>query len=280
MNRLRITALALGALLGCQSATISTGAARSAADTRAAGPGRIDEELAVRTLATDTYLVVHEPFVAANVLVVKMPDGTVVICSSPFETEASRALVAWIKSTLKPTRIVAINTHFHFDGTAGNDAYRELGVETYASALTQRLLKDRGAAMQAETARQLEGVERDRMLAMKLAPAAHTFDEHAGLSMRFGDEEMRVVYPGPGHSPDNVVVLFPSRGVLFGGCMIKGSASAGFIGDADLEHWESAVEVARGLGARIVIPGHGLVGGAELFDLTASVVRNARAGKK
>jgi len=283
VNRPVVTVLAalLAASLGCQGATItSPGAAREAASPRAAGPGRIDEELAVRTLAPDTYLVVHEPFVAANVLVAKMPDGAVVICSSPFDTEASRALVGWIKSTLRPTRIVAVNTHFHFDGTAGNDAYRELGVETYASTLTQRLLREKGAAMQADTAKQLEGVERDRMLAMKLAPAAHTFDEREGLSMRFGDEEVRVLYPGPGHSPDNVVVLFPSRGVLFGGCMIKSSSSPGFLGDADLEHWEGAVDVARGLGARVVVPGHGPVGGAELFDLTASVVRSARAGKK
>jgi metallo-beta-lactamase class B len=275
-----VIAIAALVLLGCQSATITTSGAAREADAHHAGPGRIDEELALRTLAVDTYLVVHEPFVAANVLVAKMPDGTVVICSSPFETEASRALVTWIKGTLKPTRIVAINTHFHFDGTAGNDAYRELGVETYASGLTQRLLSEKGAAMQAETAKQLEGTERERMLRVKIAPAVHTFDERAGLALRFGDEEVRVVYPGPGHSPDNVVVFFPARGILFGGCMIKGSASVGFIGDADLEHWESAVDVARGLGARVVIPGHGPVGGPELFELTTSVVRNARAGKK
>jgi glyoxylase-like metal-dependent hydrolase (beta-lactamase superfamily II) len=57
------------------------------------------------------------------------------------------------------------------------------------------------------------------------------------------------------------------------------SASVGFIGDADLEHWESALEAIRGLGAKLVVPGHGPVGGAELLDLTAAVVRGARAGK-
>jgi hypothetical protein len=59
--------------------------------------------------------------------------------------------------------------------------------------------------------------------------------------------------------------------------MIKGSASVGYIGHADLEHWEAAVDNVRGHGARIVIPGHGPVGGAELLDLTTSVVRKARA---
>lgn len=247
---------------------------------RAAGPGRIDEELSVRLRAEGTYLVVHEPFVAANVLVVKMPDGTVVLCSSPFETEASRALVAWVKRTLSPTKIIAINTHFHFDGTAGNEAYREAGVEAHASALTQRLLREKRPAMQAATAAQFQGDLRERMLALKITPASRTFEEHAGLVLRFGDEEVRVVYPGAAHSPDNVVVLFPSRGVIFGGCMIKSSASVGFIGDADLDHWESAVETVRSLSAKIVVPGHGPVGGAELFDLTTSVVRAARTGKK
>lgn len=184
LERGRVAAAGLLAALAwvsCQGATLTTGgAAREENAARAAGPGRIDEELSVRLLALDTYLVVHEPFVAANVL----------------------------------------------------------------------------------------------------APAARTFDEHEGLVLRFGAEEVRVVYPGAAHSPDNVVVFFPSRGVLFGGCMIKGSASVGFIGDADLDHWESAVDSVRALGAKIVIPGHGPVGGAELFDLTTSVVRTARAGKK
>lgn len=270
----------VGSVSGCQGATVMTpGAARDAERPRAE-PGRIDEELSVRSLAIDTYLVVHEPFVSANVLVAKMPDGTVVICSSPVETEASRALVAWVKTTLKPPRIIAINTHFHPDGTGGNDAYREHGVETYASTLTQRLLEEKGVPMLAESAKSFEGTERERILATKIALASHTFDENVGLAFRFGDEDVRVVYPGAAHSPDNVLVFFPARGILFGGCMIKGSQSVGYIGDADLEHWEAAVEIARALGARVVIPGHGPVGGPELFDLTTSVVRKARASTK
>lgn len=275
-----LTLVALVALAGCQGATIMTSGARAAEESVPPGPGRIDEELAVRALALDTYLVVHEPFVAANVLVAKMPDGTVVICSSPFETEASRALVRWIKAKLSPTRIVAVNTHFHFDGTGGNEAYRELGVEIYASTHTLSLLKAKGAALQADTAQQFRAIERERMLAMKIAYADHSFDESAGLTWTFGGEEVRVLYPGPAHSADNVVVFFPARGVLFGGCMIKGSPSVGFVGDADLEHWEAAVDAVRELRPRVVVPGHGPVGGAELFDLTTSVVRRARAGQR
>lgn len=254
--------------------------ATPAATTASPASGRIDEELALKKLAPDTYLVVHEPFVSANVLVAKMPDGAVVIASSPMETHASRALVTWVKAAFSPTRIVAINTHFHFDGTGGNEAYREAGVTTYASGLTQRLLAEKGPSLQAESASHFEGVERERMLAMKIVPAEKTFDEREGLVLSFGGEDVRVVVTGPGHSPDNVVVFFPARGVLFGGCMIKGSRQIGFIGHADLDHWEAAVDVARGLGAKIVVPGHGAPGGPELFDLTVTVVRDAKAKGK
>jgi metallo-beta-lactamase class B len=97
--------------------------------------------------------------------------------------------------------------------------------------------------------------------------------------MRFGGELVRIVSPGAAHAPDNVVVLLPARGVVFGGCMIKASDAAGFLGHADLDHWEQAVETVRALGARVVIPGHGAVGGAELYDRTIRVVRRERAAR-
>src|ERR1700722_4606793 len=74
---------------------------------------RINDELVVTRIGPDAFLVPPEPFVAANVLVVRMPDGTVVFCSSPVETQATRALVAWVRGALAPSKMVAINTHFH-----------------------------------------------------------------------------------------------------------------------------------------------------------------------
>lgn len=276
MQRLLLGSLFVLGLAGCQ---VSMGRDPTSAD-RPADGSRIDAELSVRKIADDAFVVTHEPFYAANVLVVRMPDGAVVLCSSPYETQATRALVRWVRETLHPSRIVAINTHFHFDGTGGNEAYRELGVTTYASDHTQALVTEKNEALKAEWAKDFDDDRRRRVEAMKIVPAEHTFPERDGLVLQFGEEQVRVVYPGAGHSLDNVVVFFPSRGILFGGCMIKASRSVGFVGHADLEHWQASVEVARGLGAKIVVPGHGGVSGPDLFDLTTAVVREARATKK
>jgi metallo-beta-lactamase class B len=239
----------------------------------------ISEELVVRKIGGDAFVVTHEPFHSSNVLVVRMPDGTVVLCSSPFETQATRALVRWVRGALHPPRILAINTHFHLDGTGGNEAFRELGVETWGTSLTRVLLLEKGARVQAAAADDFEGTRRARILGTKLLPAEHTFPE-GPVTLTFGGEDVRVIYPGAAHSPDNLLVFFPSRRLLFGGCMVKAYRSVGFIGHADLEHWEEAVDVARATSPATVVPGHGGVGGPELFDLTVDVVRDALARKR
>src|ERR1044071_8980175 len=104
--------------------------------------------LSIREPAPDVFLAVHQSpdQSSANVLVVRTRDGSVVICSSPYDTTAARALVRYIRARFRAPRIVAINTHFHPDGTAGNEGYAAEGVDTYASDHTVALQAERGAA--------------------------------------------------------------------------------------------------------------------------------------
>jgi metallo-beta-lactamase class B len=273
-----LACLAVGCSVGCAGRGSAAPAPVDSAAPLSAVPerGRIDAELSFRRVARDAYVVVHEPFHASNVLVVRMADGTVVVSSSPFETEGARALVAWIEKTFQPKRIIAIDTHFHLDGTAGNDAYTEAGVEVHASDLTQSLLTERGARLRDDAAAGFtDPALRARIERVRIVPAAHTFRAADGKAFRFAGEEVRVLYPGPAHSPDNVVVHFPARRLLFGGCMIKNSESIGYTGDADLSRWEAAVHELEPLAPAVVIPGHGDPGGPELFDTTIGLVRDA-----
>jgi glyoxylase-like metal-dependent hydrolase (beta-lactamase superfamily II) len=241
---------------------------------------RIDDELSVRRVARDAYVVVLDAKPApANVLVVRMADGTVILCSSPYDTQATRTLLAWVRETFAPPQIIAVNTHFHPDGTGGNEAYVEAGVKTYASNLTQDLLAKRGAQVRDQTASGVDAAMRDRLERTRIVPAANTFDAREGLTLTLGGETVRVFFPGAAHSPDNVVVHFPVRELLFGGCMIKTGKSIGFTGDADLDHWEAAVVALGPMSARVVVPGHGDTGGPELLENTIEVVRAARAAK-
>src|SRR5262245_53971930 len=89
--------------------------------------------LTVRSIAPDAWVVTHEEAYDSNLLVVRLRDGTLLLCSSPLDSDTTRALLAWLRARFSPARLVAINTHWHMDGTAGNAAYREAGVATYAS---------------------------------------------------------------------------------------------------------------------------------------------------
>lgn len=84
---------------------------------------------------------------------------------------------------------------------------------------------------------------------------------------------------GAGHSPDNVVVWFPERRVLFGGCLVKNATtrSAGNLADADLGGWPRALErlEERYPEAALIVPGHGEPGGWELVENTRRVVAAA-----
>jgi glyoxylase-like metal-dependent hydrolase (beta-lactamase superfamily II) len=98
--------------------------------------------------------------------------------------------------------------------------------------------------------------------------ANHTFDEKIGKEFIFDNEKVQLIYPGPGHSPDNLVVYFPKRKVMYGTCMIRGGDSLGYLGDADVKSWASSVRKIKALDVNIIIPGHGLTGGPELIKKT------------
>jgi metallo-beta-lactamase class B len=295
------------ALTSCRTATPSNAAATSAAPTTApataapatAAPGtaaagepragkapplpdeaRINSELSLRRVARDAWVVTHEPFHASNVLVVRMADGTLILSSSPFDTEAAHALLNWLFAMLHPPRLIAINTHFHLDGTGGNEAYTEFGVETHASDKTQALIYERGVRRRNESAAAFsDPALRARVERTRVVAADHTFPAEAGLRLTIAGETVQVIHPGPAHSPDNVVVHFPARGLLFGGCMIKTGSSIGYTGDADIERWEAAVRALEPLAASVIVPGHGETGGPELLRNTIDVVRAARAAQ-
>jgi glyoxylase-like metal-dependent hydrolase (beta-lactamase superfamily II) len=112
---------------------------------------------------------------------------------------------------------------------------------------------------------------------MRIVPAARTFDARRGISFSFGGERVQVLHPGPAHSPDNVVVHFPARRLLFGGCMIKTGRSIGYTGAADLAAWEKSVKNLEPLRPALVVPGHGPPGGPALFQNTITVVRRTLA---
>ena len=239
----------------------------------------LSDELIVRDIAENVLLVTHSFPWAANSLAVLMPDSTVVLIDTPYTPDATALLLDWLDNRPGTERFTAIVTGYHVDNLGGAGELIRRGITVYGLDLTPRLLRERTAGtMQAmDSSLASPGMERYReaFRAMRFFPPTATFPASQGLILSFGGETVELYWPGPSHTEDNSVVYFPSRQILFGGCMVCNASAVrlGFTGDADLTEWPRSLEKVRARfpEATIVIPGHGAVGDLGLIGHTLSL---------
>jgi metallo-beta-lactamase class B len=199
---------------------------------------RIDiaDDLYLREVQNGAYVITQDTDFAANSLLVEMADSSLVLVDTPYTIDATRELLGWIVEQYGSRDLIEINTGFHDDNLAGNGYLISRGVPVYGADLTADLLKQHNSPN---------------------APPTNLYPIDEGLELTFGSEIVRVYYPGPTHTLDNVVVYFPDRRLLFGGCMVSGWGGIGNTGDADLEAWPVSLKSLEQFEADLVLPGHG-----------------------
>lgn len=163
----------------------------------------------------------------------------------------ARRLLDWADDSLGQPVEHVIVTHSHEDRAGGLAAIVERPIVVHGHVMTANRLKKSGYPGVVWT---------------------FEFEEQRLL----GGERVHLFYPGPGHAPDNSVVWFPRREVLFGGCLIKPESARGlgYIGDANMEAWPLAVRrvIERYRTAEVLIPGHGSPGGLGLLSHTMELL--------
>lgn len=182
-------------------------------------------------------------------------DKDVIIIDSPTNDKATGELLDFIDKEFSPVKKMAIPNHFHVDCTGGMNVMEARDVDLYAFQKTLELMEDQG-----------------------LAEKINAFDP--SFEIKLGDGEGRVItkYFGPAHTMDNTVSYILPDSILFGGCMMKSlNAGKGNIADADTLQWSNTVSRIKedSFGkAKLVVPGHGAVGGTELLDYTIQMFEN------
>ena len=223
---------------------------------------RIDiaADLTIKEIGNGAFVVTHSFPWPANSLLVEMANSDLVIVGSTYTPEAMSSLLDWADAHFGLRRIVAINTGYHVDNLGGNAALVKRGVPIYGATETADLLQRRGE----RTRKVVLGLITDKASSvyqahahMVLRPPTRMFALPEGLHLRFGSEEVVVFWPGPSQAPDKVVVYFPERRLLFGGCMILGGDKVGNVADADMSNWPDAVRALVRFPADVVVPGHG-----------------------
>ena len=223
---------------------------------------RIDiaADLTIKEIGNGAFVVTHSFPWPANSLLVEMANSDLVIVGSTYTPEAMSSLLDWADAHFGLRRIVAINTGYHVDNLGGNAALVKRGVPIYGSKETADLLQRQGE----RTRKIVLNLITDKASSvyqaharMVLIPPTRMFVLPEGLRLRFGNEQVVVFWPGPSQAPDKVVVYFPERRLLFGGCMILGGDKIGNVADADMSSWPDAVRALVRFPADVVVPGHG-----------------------
>ncbi|MBL4618783.1 MAG: subclass B1 metallo-beta-lactamase [Marinicaulis sp.] len=186
-------------------------------------------------------------------LVIKTDTGLILVDTAwgDDDTEILLEMISKETGELPATTVV---THAHQDKMGGMDALHEAGIETSAHAFTNEDAPKRG-----------------------LTPAKTIVLENSTQSTV--TDGVTLLYPGAGHTRDNIVVYYAPAKILFGGCLIRpgDSNNLGNTADGDVANWAGAVRkvAAQFPDAEIIIPSHGAAGGRELLDHTIALAEEA-----
>lgn len=189
-------------------------------------------------------------------------DEGVVVVDALGTPALGEALVRAIrKVTRKPIRRVII-THYHADHFYGLKALKAAGAEVWAHQAGREYLEGgQGRRRVEQRARDLfPWVEAD----MPLVPADRWLERDETFAL--GGVRFEIQYLGPAHSPEDVIVVVPSEGVIFSGDILF-AGRIPFVGQADSRLWLERIDRLLALKPRVMVTGHGKVSRDPVTDL-------------
>jgi metallo-beta-lactamase class B len=179
-------------------------------------------------------------------------DSGAILIDTPWDEDQTQQLVDKIKKDFKKEIILCIVTHSHDDRTAGLDILKKIGIKTYSSILTRNI--------------SLEKHEKT---------AEYYFLNDTTFTIN--NVSFQTFYPGEGHTKDNIVIWFPCKKVLFGGCLVKShdATDLGNIKEANIEQWPNSINNVINHYPKIkhVIPGHQKWGNKKLLSHTLKLLK-------
>jgi glyoxylase-like metal-dependent hydrolase (beta-lactamase superfamily II) len=206
----------------------------------------------------DRVWVARYEWAGANVTAIGSSRGLVVV-DTHGSTAAGRAVIDDVRRLGAGAVAAVVNTHWHWDHSFGNAAFREQDPEVpiHAHEDAARMLADKGEYMKARFA-ESEDPHRDEVAATDLVIPDQTFSSTRSLDL--GDRLVELVFPGRGHTDGDILVRVPDVDVVLGGDLIEESAKPWIGLDSFPLEWHASLDVMLSLVTpeTRVVPGHGV----------------------
>jgi glyoxylase-like metal-dependent hydrolase (beta-lactamase superfamily II) len=204
--------------------------------------------------------------------------------TTPAETRAFLEDLKLI--TNKPVRY-AVNSHYHYDHSDGNQVYREIGADVVAHEFVkyamenydilhrepymtsqvvngQRRIDTAKQALAGETDPQKRGALASQLAAaekhwvelqeIKVTPPNVTYKDTRTIDL--GGREVQLLFLGRGHTNGDTFVYLPQEKIVCSGDMLESVPA--YMGDAHFDEWIAALEKFKQLDFELTLPGHGV----------------------
>ncbi|MBC8165256.1 MAG: MBL fold metallo-hydrolase, partial [Bryobacteraceae bacterium] len=159
--------------------------------------------------------------------------------------------------TQKPIRF-AFDTHHHGDHAYGNQVWIENGATAVGHVGVAEEMKRHEPGRWDDTAK-----SRPDVAASRLTPPSLLFPKE--LYFDDGEHRVELLHLGVAHTRGDAFAWLPKERILFSGdACVNGAYN--FVGDGDVEKWVATLDGARKLGARVLCPGHGPRGAADVLE--------------
>jgi glyoxylase-like metal-dependent hydrolase (beta-lactamase superfamily II) len=183
--------------------------------------------------------------------------GACLVVDSRETAAAGRELAAAIR-TVTPHPWVLVNSHFHFDHTFGNSAFRPGAI--WGHRRCREELETGGERMRAGIAGRYRAAGLDgtaaEVEASPLDPPDELVDDVATLTV--GGRPVHLRHLGRGHTDNDLVVLVPDAALLLAGDLVEEGAPPQFSSAYPLD-WPGTLDALLELVTGPVVPGHGAV---------------------
>ncbi|MEJ7555255.1 MAG: MBL fold metallo-hydrolase [Aquificaceae bacterium] len=239
----------------------------------------ITPEMKLRRVQEDIYMVrgvdallsVENRGFMSNAFGVLTEEGWVVIdaLSTP---ELSKEFVDNLMRVRKAPIKYAIITHYHPDHWYGAKTYKELGAKIVAHKKLMDFYQSGEAQLALENAKQRFG---DLFKSVVLVPPDIVVEDK--YTLKVGGKTFEVIYMGPAHTDNDLVVYMPSEKVLFTGDLVLYNRIP-FMGDrgASSKGLVEALHKIKKMDAKVILGGHNEPMDMSAVDFTLGYVQFLR----
>ncbi|MBP9733217.1 MAG: MBL fold metallo-hydrolase [Candidatus Omnitrophica bacterium] len=202
-------------------------------------------------------------------------DKGIAVIDTQVNHPLARILIQHIRSVTDKPILYAINTHYHWDHTNGNQLFRDLGATVVSSKLTREFMTTRYERQKEFLLGRGFEIAHDPMFPNE------TFDGVSGgeRTLDLGGVSLRLFYAGKAESDDATAVWVEQEKTLMAGDTIMTGSFPIFgqpVWDEGLEgtgQWENTMAKLLTLKPAHIIPGHGPLAGQKETDLLLKIAR-------